>query len=94
MERGVIATPLSFLFAKNAKYITRGISNIFEGTMTYEKHEEIFENFKMDHIIRNRCGVLYGCDLYEAQSKEEIVLLLEITQQRRRREILTNVDLG
>lgn len=76
----MITTPLSFLFAKNAKYITRGISNIFEGTMTYEKHEEIFENSQMDIIVRNCCGVLRDGYLYEDQIKEEIVLLLEINE--------------
>lgn len=82
----MITTPLSFLFAKNAKYITRGISIFFiffERNDDYEKHEEIFENSQMDIVSRNCCGVLRDGYLYEDQIKEEIVLLLEINEQRR-----------
>lgn len=65
---------------------------MFERTMAYEKHEEIFENSQMDIIVRNRCGVLRDGYPYEDQIKEEIVLLLEINEQRR--EILNVLDLG
>lgn len=33
--------------------------------MTYEKHEEIFENSQMDIVSRNCCGVLCNGDFYE-----------------------------
>lgn len=76
----MITTPLSFLFAKNAKYITRGISNIFERTIEHGQQEEIFEDSQMDTVVRNCRGILCDGNLFEEEIEEEIVLLLEINK--------------